>query len=139
MWKEDDAFMQIPHMNMDRVKKLKRHARKPITIEDFTKLTVEERKGYNLFEDPQEYEDSEKAIAVFPLINLKVETFVDGEEEIAVGDFLTYKFTITLVNLKDGEQQGFVHSNKFPLLKQSQWYLLFTDMDENDFFRMEKV
>ncbi len=139
MWKDDDAFMQIPHMNEERVKKLKRHARKPITIEDFTKLTPEERKGYNLFENPQEYEDSEQAISVFPLINLKVETFVDGEQEIAVGDFLTYKFTITLVNLKDGEQQGFVHSNKFPLLKQSQWYLLFTDMEENDFFRMEKV
>jgi hypothetical protein len=76
---------------------------------------------------------------VFPLIDLKVEYFVDGEKEIAVGDFLTYKFTITLLNLKENEQQGFVHSNRFPLLKQSQWYLLFTDLEENDFFRMEKI
>ena len=59
MWKDDDAFMQIPHMNVERVKKLKRHARKPITIEDFCKLTPEDRKCYNLFENPQEYEDSE--------------------------------------------------------------------------------
>jgi hypothetical protein len=32
---------------------------------------------------------------VFPLIDLKIEFFVEGEKEIAVGDFMTSRFTIT--------------------------------------------
>ena len=32
-----------------------------------------------------------------------------------------------------------MHSNRFPFLKQSSWFLIFTDEDENDFFAMEKL
>jgi len=32
-----------------------------------------------------------------------------------------------------------VHSNNFPLLKQSAWYFVFTDKEENDFFALEKL
>jgi hypothetical protein len=41
MWKDDDAFFQIPHITDERVRKLKRHARKLITIEEFCKLPKE--------------------------------------------------------------------------------------------------
>jgi hypothetical protein len=59
----------------------------------------------------------EAAIKSFPLIDLKVEFYVDGEEDVSVGDILTLKFTITNLNLQEGDQTGFIHSNKFPLLK----------------------
>ena len=52
-----------------------------------------------------------------PLIDVNVEYFVDGEKEIAVGDFMTVKMTITHRFLGEKEQNGFVHSNKFPYLK----------------------
>lgn len=65
--------------------------------------------------------------------------FVEGEKEIAVGDILTIKLTITHRNLGDKDSPGFVHSNKFPFLKQSSWFLIFTDAEENDFLAMEKL
>jgi len=81
-------------MTEERIKKL-RKAKRSITIEEFCKLAPIERKQLDLFENSKELDDCEKAIQVFPLIDLKVEYFVDGEKEVAVGDFLTYKFTIT--------------------------------------------
>lgn len=103
MWKDDDLFLQIPHMTEEKVKQMKRKVKKQITIEDFCRLTPQERKDLELFETPQQLDDCEKAIKVFPLIELTVEPKVEGEEEIAVGDFLTYKISITLLNSGENE------------------------------------
>ena len=43
----------------------------------------------------------EKAIKTFPIIDLKVETQVSGEEQVAVGDILTIRVTITSLNLDE--------------------------------------
>ncbi len=51
------------------------------------------------------------------MIDVKIEHFVEGEKEIAVGDILTIRITITQLNVKEGGYSGFVHSNKFPFLK----------------------
>ena len=32
-----------------------------------------------------------------------------------------------------------MHSNKFPYLRQSSWYLVFTDNEENELFAMDKL
>jgi len=64
---------------------------------------------------------------------------VEGEKEIAVGDILTIKLAVTHKNLGEKDTLGFVHSNKFPFLKQSSWFLVFTDAEENDFLAMEKL
>jgi len=73
------------------------------------------------------------------VIDVKAEYSVDGDEQVAVGDLLTIKITITHVNLQDNESLGFVHSNRFPYLKPSQWYLLFTDQEENELVAMDKL
>jgi hypothetical protein len=83
--------------------------------------------------------ESEKALSCFPLIEIDIQYFVEGEKEIAVGDILTIKLTITQTFLKEKETLGFVHSNKFPFLKQSSWYMVFTDVEENDFIAIEKL
>ena len=81
----------------------------------------------------------EMAVKHFPIIDLKVEAFVEGEKEIAVGDLLTIKITVDQLNLKEGEEIGFIHSNKYPFLKKSSWYLIFADATETDFLAMEKL
>ena len=70
---------------------------------------------------------------------MKVEFFVEGEKEIAVGDILTIKVTINNLNLTEKEESGFIHSNKYPFLKNCGWYLLFTDKEENDFMLVKKI
>lgn len=101
-------------------------------------MSKEERKAIGVFSD-SERDQVEKAIETFPLIDVKVETFVEGEKEIAVGDILTIKISITQLNVKEGNRNGFVHSNKFPFLKQSAWYFVFADNEQNNFFALEKL
>lgn len=76
---------------------------------------------------------------MFPVVEMKIDAFVEGEKEIAVGDILTIKITVTQKNIKQGESAGFVHSNMYPYLKQACWYLVFTDPDEREVFAMEKI
>lgn len=101
-------------------------------------MSKDERKAIGVFSE-KERDQVEKAIETFPLIDVKVETFVEGEKEIAVGDILTIRITITQTNVKEGGRSGYVHSNKFPFLKQSSWYFVFADNDQNNFFALEKL
>lgn len=83
-----------------------------------------------MYDNPKEFEDAEKAIASFPLIDVEMSFMVEGEKEVAVGDILTIKLIVKHLNLGETQSLGFVHSNKFPYLKQSSWYLVFTDKEE---------
>ena len=40
--------------------------------------------------------------------------FVEGEDEIVVGDIMTCKLRVDYFNLKDGEKSGYVHSKHYP-------------------------
>jgi hypothetical protein len=137
MWKDDDNLLQVPHLDHERINQL-RKKKKNLTIEEFCKMTPQERKDLEIFSD-KELKDVECAIKQFPIIDLKVEAFVEGENEIAVGDLLTIKITVDQLNLKEGEEIGFIHSNKYPFLKKSSWYLIFADATESDFLAMEKL
>lgn len=50
MWADDDAFLQLPNMNYDNYK-LFRKKNKNLTLEDYCKMTPEERKAVGVFED----------------------------------------------------------------------------------------
>mmetsp|Transcript_40300 Transcript_40300/g.38770 ORF Transcript_40300/g.38770 Transcript_40300/m.38770 type:complete len:157 (+) Transcript_40300:1085-1555(+) len=129
MWGADEFYMQLPHMTTDRLKSLRKKI-KGMQFADFCNLPVEERTKLNVYENSNENQDVEEFIKVFPKLDMTVEFFVDGEDDIMVGDFVTYKITVTLRNVDEGQSLGFIHSNKYPYLKQSQWYLLFVDNDE---------
>jgi hypothetical protein len=59
-------------------------------------MTEEERKSFSsgVFSETERL-DVEEVIKVMPIIEVKIEHFVEGEQEIAVGDILTLRITIT--------------------------------------------
>lgn len=116
MWADDDPFLQLPHMDYENFKILRRK-QKNLTLEQYCLMTPEQRKACDIYENPKHFEESEKAIKCFPVIDVAIEYFVEGEKEIAVGDILTIKLKITQKNLGENDTLGFVHSNKFPFLK----------------------
>jgi len=73
------------------------------------------------------------------VIEVDVKYEVEGEKEIAVGDLLTIKIIVTHLNLGEKQSLGFVHSNKFPYLKKSSWYLVFTDREDNELLDIDKL
>jgi hypothetical protein len=112
---------------------------KQITFEEFCRLTREQRQTMGMYDNHKLFEDAEKAIAAFPLIDVEMSFMVEGEKEVAVGDILTIKLVVKHLNLGENQSLGFVHSNKFPFLKQSSWYLVFTDKEEQELFTMDKL
>ena len=65
--------------------------------------------------------------------------FVEGEDEIVVGDIMTCKLRVDYFNLKDGEKSGYVHSKHYPYLKRDNWFLIITDETFTGLAAVEKI
>ena len=90
MWYDDDDYMQLPYVDYERVKSFKKKS-KNMPFEQYCRLTTEERRALALYDDPKQFEDCEKTIKSFPVIDVNVTFEVEGEKDIAVGDLLTIK------------------------------------------------
>lgn len=100
MWYDDDDFMQLPYVDYERVKAFKKKS-KNMTLEQYCRLSKEQRKELALYDNPKHFEDCENTIQSFPVIDVQVTFGVDGETDIAVGDLLTIKIAVTHLNLED--------------------------------------
>lgn len=103
MWYDDDPFLQLPYMDYDKLKNL-RKKQKSLTLESYCLMNAEQRKAIGVYDNEKEFLESEMAISSFPLIEVKVEYFVEGEKEIAVGDIMTIKINLTHMNLEEKQQ-----------------------------------
>jgi len=85
------------------------------------------------------FADQEKTVACLPLVELTMTAFVEGEEEIVVGDILTCKLSVKYLNFAKGEKSGYVHSKYYPYLKRDSWYLIITDDKFEGLAAVEKI
>jgi len=81
----------------------------------------------------------EQCIESMPIVKLTMTAFVEGEEEIVVGDILTCKLRIDYLNFAEGEKSGYVHSKHYPFLKRDSWYLIITDESFTNLATVEKI
>ena len=68
-----------------------------------------------------------------------MQAYVEGEDDIVVGDLLTCKLIVTYPRLKKGEQSGYVHSQSYPYLRRDTWYLIITDEQLGGIAAVEKL
>lgn len=110
------SFMQLPYLTEQKIKLMSKNYRKVFhnkstVFSDFLQLPIEERKTILSVEySKDEIDDIEKAIASIPIYEMKIETFVEGFEDILVDDLVTYKFTIERKNIK-GDEVSFSYFN----------------------------
>ena len=107
-------------------------------------MPVEERKKMapQIFGEKdvdQKFDEQEKCIKALPLVKLTMTAFVEGEDEIVVGDIMTCKLRVDYINLKDGEKSGYVHSKHYPYLKRDNWFLIITDETFTGLAAVEKI
>ena len=100
MWYDDDPYLQLPNVDYEKFKNFKKK-NKPVTFENFCRLTQSERQSMAMYDTKEEFLDAEKAIKCFPVINVESSYFVEGEKDIAIGDILTIKLVITHLNLEE--------------------------------------
>lgn len=115
-----------------------------ITLFNYCMKKPEERRELinEVFEgqNPQQvYEEHEKCISSLPLVKLTMSAFVEGEDEIVVGDILTCKMRVDYYNIEKGQKSGYVHSKHYPYLKRDNWFLIITDETFTNLAAVEKL
>lgn len=137
-----DAYSQLPYFDEAACKKIK-SLMNGKTLFQYCMLPKEERLtiSKNLFdtEFDRKFAEQEKCISMLPLVKLSMSAFVEGEEEIVVGDILTCKLRVDYYNLDKGQKSGYVHSKHYPYLKRDNWYLIITDETFTGLAAIEKL
>jgi hypothetical protein len=66
-------------------------------------MTADERKYISQFiynnDFEKKFDEQEKCISALPLVKLSMEAYVEGEDEVVVGDILTCKLRVECYNL----------------------------------------
>jgi len=85
------------------------------------------------------HQEHEKTIEALPLVKMTMTAFVEGEDEIVVGDILTCKMRVDYYNMEKGQKAGYVHSRNYPYLKKDNWFLIITDDSFTNLAAVEKL
>jgi hypothetical protein len=115
------------------------------TLFNYCMMPKEERKEHHHFvfngdaNEEELWNDQEKCIEALPLVKLTMTAFVEGEDEIVVGDILTCKLRVDYYNLDKGQKSGYVHSKYYPYLKRDNWFLIITDETFTGLAAIEKL
>ncbi len=62
-----------------------------------------------------------------PLVEIEIE----NEDNLGEGDIAAIHVHVTRLNLKEGEEAGYIHSQAYPFLKKEILYVMCTDGTEN--------
>lgn len=141
-WISKDPFTQLPYVTNENAGRFK-HNVNGLTLFNYCMKTPEERKAMveQTFESnaAEVFKQQELCIDALPLVKLTMTAFVDGEDEIVVGDILTCKMRVDYYNIQKGQKSGYVHSKHYPYLKKDNWFLIITDDTFTNLAAVEKL
>ena len=142
-WINKDPLQQLPFFDaIEDCHKLKQLLPQGGGLYQYSCLPQEERKQifFTIFgKNEERFLEQEKVIESLPLVNLQIDAYVPGEEDVIVGDMLTCKLRVDYKNLNKGEQSGYVHSKHYPYLRRDTWYLIITDETLTGLAAVEKL
>lgn len=125
-WINQSPFEQLPYFTKNIIDRIP----KKLSLYSYACYPRDKRRQLfnEIIEDNNaKFEECDKVVQSLPLVTLKMSAYVDGEDDIVVGDILTCKLRVDYRNLKEGEQSGYVHSKTYPYLRRDTWYLIITD------------
>mmetsp|Transcript_14174 Transcript_14174/g.20947 ORF Transcript_14174/g.20947 Transcript_14174/m.20947 type:complete len:626 (+) Transcript_14174:156-2033(+) len=146
LWTKTNNLMQLPHVTNFEVKSIAAGKDAPKSLSAFLareSKAMEQAEGGQVEEDgkplvpikscfakmsEEKQRDIRAAIKAIPQVTMNVMTFVEDEEEIAEGDMVTIKVTITRNNLKEGEKCPPVYAPHFPSAREEGWWVLLASM-----------
>jgi len=68
-----------------------------------------------------------------------IEKREDRLREVRKGDVMTIEVKFNLLNLKENEQRGYIHSNTYPFIKKDNFIVIMTNHDGSRIFNFERV
>jgi translocation protein SEC63 len=138
LWAGDNNLMQLPHIGDAELKMITGRKDAPKNIRAFLDMEGAASKAFKNAKDSSVVTvkscltdmDSKKrdeiwaAVKAIPDVSMEVSIFVEDEEEIAEGDLVTIKVTITHKNLEEGEKIPPVYAPNFPGTREEGWWVL---------------
>jgi len=101
-WVNKDSYAQLPYFEAEQLKKI-RQVLPGKTFYNYCIMSKAERLAVapQIFGDQHKiaFEQQELCIQTLPLVKLTMTAFVQGEEEIVVGDILTCKLVVEYLML----------------------------------------
>ncbi|KAG5175937.1 DnaJ-like/ Sec63 translocase subunit [Tribonema minus] len=152
LWTRDSDLMQLPHVTEGMVKAITTGKDAPKSLKNFIQMegaaaqaaaakataggdesteALVEHKSF--LGELQEQQRSEvwAAMRAIPDVAMEVAAFVEDEEEIAEGDLVTIKVTITRNNLPDGDKCPPVYAPRYPGVREEGWWVLLASTRSN--------
>lgn len=143
-WINKDPYQQLPHIDSINAGKLKNKIGGKKLFQ-YCMMGADKRREImeSVFSESPNLEtmikDQEECIGALPLVKLTMSAYVEGEDEIVVGDILTCKLRVEYYNLQKGQKSGYVHSKYYPYLKRDNWFLIITDSQRVSLAAIEKL
>lgn len=88
----------------------------------------------------------EHAIKIFPVFSIEVDGFIETLEkteervrEVRKGDVMTIEVKFNILNMKEKEERGYIHSNTYPYIKKDNFTIIITNHDGSRIFNFERV
>lgn len=141
-WVLADPFLQFPQLSPEDAAKLQEALPPGTTIYQYAVMDKTERKAVldkTLSWTPGQYDEHLATIDALPLVQVTLTADVPGEKTVAIGDVLKCKLRVEFLNLKDGEQSGYVHSRTYPYLRRDSWFLIITEASMTGIAAVEKL
>lgn len=93
----------LPGMTAEKSAALKEHLGHN-KLYNFASMEVNERKqAMDAIESTEDFEECEKVLNSIPIVTIKMDAFVEGDDECCVGDVLTVKIRVDLKRLKENQ------------------------------------
>ena len=131
VWAFKEPIYQLPCVNEQTLKSLKRKLKRTPQLDEIVEMTDEQRRELDVWA-ATEVEQVNQVCKVIPRYTFSVE--VENADDIAVGDIININIKVVRENLKEGEEAGFIHSNAYPYLRKDNILGLVTDLKEEKYF-----
>eukprot|EP00435_Cladocopium_sp_Y103_P012852 s2447_g3.t1 len=125
------ALLQIPHFTSEHVRTWQKRNKKYATFPTFLSMPSQERSTALSTEElgltGHQRADIEEFVACAPQMQIQASrVFVQGEEEICIGDVATLELRLLRANLPEGEAIGSAHTPHFPSAQvREAWWVTF--------------
>jgi len=124
-------LLQIPHFTSEQVRIWQKRNKKFGTLATFLSMASQERSTALSTEEmaltADQRADIEEFLACAPQMQIQgARVFVEGEDEICMGDVATLELRLLRANLQEGEAVGSAHTPRFPSAQvREAWWVTF--------------
>lgn len=130
LWLKDHSLAQLPHFGNREIQHCVKGKGAVKSFREYLDVPDEHKKGLAGMSDLQ-CADVVRVCSLMPSLCLKLELFVEDEDEIAERDLVTLLVAFDRSNVSNGSLSPPVHAPLFPAVRFETWWIIVSDCAGN--------